>query len=155
MRFSFCTLLEQLNVGAKYSREITRPVAFTAIKINSQTGIGVNQNIVFDSVILNDGGGFNAYHGLFTAPVTGYYLFSTTILHTPHSQELHAGIMHKGNLIAMIHGFVNVFEQGTQTVVLKVRTGEQVWIGNRDYTNQYVYGDYYSSFSGFLLHQLE
>ncbi|KAH3805990.1 hypothetical protein DPMN_134300 [Dreissena polymorpha] len=108
--------------------------------------------ILFDQVILNDGGGLN--HGVFTAPFTGYYLFSTSLVHPPQEESLHAGIMHNGLLIALIHANSGVYDQGTQTVVLKVKAGEQVWIENRDYNNEGVHGNAYSSFSGFLLYQL-
>ncbi|KAH3888388.1 uncharacterized protein LOC127846668 [Dreissena polymorpha] len=148
---------EPHNVGSKYSRAIVSPVhavAFTAIKYQDQDGIGINQKIIFEHVILNEGGGYNVNHGIFTAPVTGYYLISTSILHSPQSNPLKAVIMHNGALIAIAYGSPGVSDQGTQTVVLKVTAGEQVWIGNRDSSNVYVVGSSYSSFSGFLLHQL-
>ncbi|KAH3773626.1 caprin-2-like [Dreissena polymorpha] len=130
------------------------PIAFTAVKTIPQSSIGINQNIKFDKVILNDGGGFHVQHGIFIAPVSGYYLFSTSIAHDDTPLSLHAGIMHNGNIIAIAQSTHNIFDKGAQTVVLKVSSGDEIWIQNLDYEHASVYGESYSTFTGVLLYQL-
>ena len=43
---------------------------------NNVTGTGGNFNPVFDTVIINNGSGYNGSTGIFTAPFTGLYLFA-------------------------------------------------------------------------------
>ncbi|KAH3845270.1 collagen alpha-1(X) chain-like [Dreissena polymorpha] len=126
-------------------------VAFTAVRANTLSHIGLNQVIPFETVIYNRGRAYDNYHGLFIAPRAGIYLFSVTILHMPHGQSMHAGIMLSGRTIAKVHATGGVWDEGSQTVIVPVREGEKVWVQNQDYTNQHVYGDLYSSFSGVLL----
>ncbi|KAH3889178.1 uncharacterized protein LOC127850121 [Dreissena polymorpha] len=130
---------------------IASPVAFTAVKVISQDNIGVNQNIQFENVVLNDGGGFHANHGIFIAPVGGYYLFTTSFLHSPGPIDIRVGLMHNGRLMAKVSGSM---DQSSMTLVLKIAAGDEVWLENKDVGSQSIYGGYYSSFSGVLLHQL-
>ncbi|KAH3736860.1 hypothetical protein DPMN_043435 [Dreissena polymorpha] len=129
-------------------------VAFTAIKETTQNNIGVNQNIIFEHVILNEGGAYHAQHGIFVAPVSGYYLFATSLLHPQINQPLRGGLMHNGNLVAIAYATENIWAQGSQTVVLKITTGDEVWIKNLDFEHEVVNGDAYSSFSGVILLKL-
>jgi hypothetical protein len=41
--------------------------------------MGIGHHIVFDKDIMNDGAGYNVYTGIFTAPVTGLYLFTFSV----------------------------------------------------------------------------
>ncbi|WAR19158.1 C1QT3-like protein [Mya arenaria] len=151
---------EHANTSVKYTANngIQRirnapdiPVAFTAVKMASQANIGVNQNILFDNVILNEGNGYHSQHGIFIAPINGLYLITATLLHSPINQYFHAAIMHQGNEIARLHGTINIYDASTQTVILRVTAGEEIWVRSVDYVNENVVGGRYSSFSGYLL----
>ncbi|KAH3773628.1 uncharacterized protein LOC127845017 [Dreissena polymorpha] len=144
-----------INQGhAKAIRTVPSTIAFTAIKHTAQTDIGINQNILFDQVLLNDGGGFHVQHGIFIAPVSDYYLFSTSILKMPIPNTSHFGLMHNGNVITFAHSYENMWDQGSTTVVLKVEAGDEIWISNRDIAGRAVQGFAYSSFTGVLLRQI-
>ncbi|KAH3739959.1 hypothetical protein DPMN_046651 [Dreissena polymorpha] len=130
------------------------PIAFTVVKTKTQSSVEINQNIQFDKVILNDGGGFHVYHGIFSAPVSGYYIFSTSIMHPDTAQSLHAGIMHNGNVIAIAGSTKNIWNQAAQTVVLKVSAADEIWIKNLNYEHVSVYVGSFSTFTGVLLYQL-
>ena len=80
------------------------PVAFTAIKVQSQGHIGLNQKILFDRVDLNEGNGFHVNQGVFIAPASGIYIFSFTIQSKPSNSFLHADLMLNGRPIVTIHG---------------------------------------------------
>lgn len=127
-------------------------VSFTAVKSIDQTHIGINQNIIFDQVISNIGNGYHADHGLFIAPTSGIYLFSTSLLHRPtNDQPLHAEITHSGAPVARIHGDVNIYDSGSQTVIIQVNQGEEVWVRNIDINDENIAGAMYSSFAGVLI----
>ncbi|XP_052770530.1 multimerin-2-like [Mya arenaria] len=132
------------------------PVAFTAIKIANQINIGVNQNIEFEQVVLNEGGGYHSSNGLFIAPAAGIYMFAVTLLREPSDSYLHGQIVHAGNVVAKIHGTPDssTWDQGSQTVFIKLNVGEEVWIRNGDYAREHIHGDLFSSFSGYLLYPL-
>ncbi|XP_052767959.1 uncharacterized protein LOC128208435 [Mya arenaria] len=131
------------------------PVAFTAVNMVLQGNIGVNQNILFDNVILNEGNGYHPLHGIFIAPISGLYLITASLLHGPLNQYFHAAIMHQGNEIARLHGTINTYDASTQTVILMVHAGEEIWVRSLDFANENVFGSRYSSFSGYLLMPVE
>ncbi|XP_052276466.1 caprin-2-like [Dreissena polymorpha] len=126
-------------------------ISFLAVKKSNQANIGVRQNIVFDQIVNNRGGGYQSDHGLFVAPASGVYIFATTLVHAGQSQAFHAEIAHSGNTLVKIHGESSVWDSGSQTVVLQVNAGEEVWVRNIDYDNENVYGDSYSSFTGAMI----
>ena len=68
--------------------------AFFARSTNRTTPyLDPNQDIVFDYVVTNIGSGYHGNHGLFVAPVSGVYVFSTTLvsfLAGPGTQTRHA-----------------------------------------------------------------
>jgi len=131
------------------------PVAFTAIKVGNQNNIGVNQNILFERVELNEGNGFHVNQGVFIAPRAGIYMFSFTIMSNPMNQYMHADLMLNGRIVAKVHGSTGTsWDQGSQTVFLNVSAGEDVYVQNADYDHEYVHGDMFTSFSGYLLYPL-
>ncbi|XP_052268963.1 cerebellin-3-like [Dreissena polymorpha] len=145
------------NISTKPKRqESPQPVvAFTTVKTNNQDNVGVNQNILFDTIVLNEGGGFHSQHGLFIAPARGIYIFTATVLHMPQASiSLHAAITHNGQDVALLHSSANVFDQGTQTVILKIEPGDEVWVRNVHYGGELITGAKFSSFSGILINHL-
>ncbi|KAH3721492.1 hypothetical protein DPMN_064420 [Dreissena polymorpha] len=71
------------------------------MKAAGQEHIGLNQNIVFEKVLTNEGGGYHPNHGVFTAPQSGVYVFSSSIMATPGG-EIHTAIVHNENAVARI-----------------------------------------------------
>jgi len=54
--------------------------AYLASTVTNVTGDGTAYTIVFDSTLYNQGSAYNTANGRFTAPVTGFYMFSTCVL---------------------------------------------------------------------------
>jgi len=52
---------------------------FYAVKSSGQT-ISVNQAVIFNTTTENVGGDYNTSNGVYTAPISGFYIFSYTIL---------------------------------------------------------------------------
>ncbi|KAH3851283.1 complement C1q tumor necrosis factor-related protein 3-like [Dreissena polymorpha] len=126
-------------------------VAFTALLNKPKENIGRGQKIIFQNVVLNKGGAYNPRTGVFTAPVTGLYLFSATLLHEPERGSLHAALVHSGRRVALLHATSGMWDEGSQTVIIQVNKGEQVWIQNKNGYNSLIYGMGFSSFAGVLL----
>ena len=56
------------------------PVAFLATLSDHAENLGADQNIAFENVITNVGDAYNSHAGVFIAPVSGIYVFSTSIM---------------------------------------------------------------------------
>jgi len=107
--------------------------------------------------MLNLGNAYRPGHGLFIAPRAGIYLFSATILTLRRdTAEVHGAITLNGNTVAILFGESDVgkYDQGTQTVILNLKVNDEVYVRNNDYSNEFVYGGPYSSFSGVLLYDM-
>ena len=130
------------------------PVAFSAFRNSASGGVGANQGIVFDLVQVNQGNGYHNQHGLFIAPQSGIYFFTTSLLHPSQSQPSHNSIMKNGVAVARFHAESNQWEQTSQSIILNVNAGDEIYVRNDDYNNESYNAGLYSSFSGFLLWQL-
>jgi len=128
--------------------------AFTAIKVASQSSVGVNQNIIFEKVLLNEGNGFHSQHGIYIATQRGVYMFTANLVHVNQPGPFHAALVHNGNVIVKLHGESNTWDQTSQTVYLSLAAGDEVYVRNIDYEHETIYGDSYSSFSGMLVWEL-
>ena len=129
-------------------------MAFSALRNNASDGVGANQNIVFDHVQVNQGNGYHSHHGLFIAPRSGIYFFTVSLLHYPQSQASHPRIIKNGAVVARFHAAANQWEQTSQSIILNVNAGEEIYVKNEDYGNEIYVASLHSSFSGFLLWQL-
>lgn len=130
-------------------------MAFTAILDFPVVSIRPGHHIKFGNVVLNKGGAYNPSTGVFTAPVTGLYLFAATVLHRPEEKSFDAAIVHgvgyNDKKVAILHGAEKMWDEGSQTVIIQVNKGEQVWIRNDNTYNSLITGIGYSSFAGYLL----
>ncbi|KAH3784856.1 hypothetical protein DPMN_162928 [Dreissena polymorpha] len=68
------------------------------MKDASQDHVGLNQNILYDKIISNEGGGDHPLQGVFIAPQSGYYVLSTTCL-TNNNTDIHTALVHNGNML--------------------------------------------------------
>ncbi|KAH3840422.1 heavy metal-binding protein HIP-like [Dreissena polymorpha] len=127
-------------------------IAFFASLTNHMENLGAGQHIVFDNVFTNEGGAYNKYHGSFTAPVPGIYVFSLTLL---SFQDLagHFRVLRNGAILVHIwpdgRGDGD-YDTAAGTVVLVLNAGDVVAIDNQNAGTK-LYGEHYSFFTGFLL----
>ncbi|XP_045206771.2 complement C1q tumor necrosis factor-related protein 3-like [Mercenaria mercenaria] len=130
-------------------------VAFTAGLTHIFDHAGVRQNIVFDHVETNLGNGYNPHHGVFTAPVSGLYVFYSSIL-ADMDREVWCRIVVNGNNKASVNarGTNGRYDQGSQAIDVQLQQGDDVSVQNAA-ADDSIYGDakIYSTFSGFLLQQ--
>ena len=120
-----------------------------------------HQPVIFDAVKVNQGGGYNNQHGMFTAPVSGIYFFSTTLTAMPNDKYKVAFV--KGDVDNEI-GYVytlgmNEWQTRSTTVFTHLNQNEDVWIvceedsrieGDHGHA-QGGAGDFDSHMSGFLV----
>jgi len=135
----------------------TRPesmVAFQAAKVSRQSSIGLNQNVQFERVSINIGNGYHPQHGVFVVPRSGIYVISVTTLHAMQSITFNGAIVHQGNIIAKLYGQSNTWEQASHTVLIQAHAGDEIWVKNIGPANEDIYGDLFSTFSGFLIWEI-
>ncbi|KAL3882719.1 hypothetical protein ACJMK2_029031 [Sinanodonta woodiana] len=133
----------------KKERITTEHIGFYATFSTGLVSVHEHAIVLFDTVLQNDGNGFNKQTGTFTCPLSGTYLFSLSILANPGS-PLHVYLMVNGQIIANSFAYgVNYSDQGSISSIVRCEAGQNVWIGV--YRGTQLYGDHYTSFSGFFL----
>ncbi|KAH3840419.1 complement C1q tumor necrosis factor-related protein 2-like [Dreissena polymorpha] len=146
-------ITEQVKTNKVAQRHAgTVGIAFFASLTNHMENLGAGQHIVFDNVFTNEGGGYNQYHGSFTAPVPGIYVFSLTLL-SFQNQAAHFRILRNGAILVHIwpdgRGD-NDYDTAAGTVALVRNAGDVIAVDSQ-WARQNLYREHYSFFSGFLL----
>ncbi|KAL3861574.1 hypothetical protein ACJMK2_007600 [Sinanodonta woodiana] len=132
----------------------TDRVAFSAYVKNDISNLGANHIIHFDTVIHNEGRGFDPLLGIFTCPVSGTYYFQTTIL-SKEEDFIDTYIVLDDYYTAGVHSNSGglLYGQAGNAVIMHCAEGQRVWV--RTVHDQHgiknVYGDKYSTFIGHLL----
>ncbi|XP_045199085.2 uncharacterized protein LOC123553436 [Mercenaria mercenaria] len=121
----------------------------------------VNQAVIFDTVKLNQGTGYDNRHGVFRAAKNGTYHFGATFTVAPQTDFRVAFVKNfASNHIGYLFGGVgHSFWQETSTsIVTHLNAGDDVWLsclspstlqGDSDTVNDY--HTYHSHFSGFMV----
>ncbi|XP_060081246.1 uncharacterized protein LOC132560600 [Ylistrum balloti] len=126
-------------------------VGFSA-SLSTTVALGDSQTIMFDTIISNDGNGYDSRHGHFTAPITGLYAFSVTVMCHGSESNLHTSIVKDGQIIGKCFANGYSSDNGSKLVVVQLQAGQMVWVEHAvDPSGYKIYGDEYSSFSGFLV----
>ena len=128
--------------GRKRQVQKTTKIAFYACLNNGTNHLGNNQDIVFDSAILNMGNSYNAHHGTFVAPVHGVYVFSATLARSGSQSWAH--FMKNGQMIGKFD-FADPWAVSSQTNVVELKKGDDVSVQNKALDRGYR-GDCFSSF---------
>jgi len=129
-----------------------RPVAFFATLSTDLQHAGANQPIVFDRVVTNIGSAYNLHVGVFSAPVSGIYVFSVSLLnYAGHT----TGYQFRKNNDVISNIFLHApdtshFESTSQSVVIQLTKGDDVTLRNMS-PNESLRGDNYCTFAGFLV----
>ena len=146
------------SAGLKRQTTLYSPtqVAFSArLSTNSTPALSPNQDIVFNDVILSVGSAYHNAHGTFTAPVSGVYVFTTSLLAFGTTSH-HAKLVKNGQELARIDfNDADSFDDSSQTVIVELVKGDGIAVQNADYTGMVFFGYNYSTFSGFLLYEYE
>ncbi|XP_060588620.1 complement C1q-like protein 4 [Ruditapes philippinarum] len=129
-------------------------VAFYTQLSKDVGNIGNHQTIIFDIVTTNVGHGYNPVDGIFTAPLQGTYVFfwlNTNKDHSYMNTELvkNSTVVGKSMSDAADHAD---YAAASNSAVLQLKAGEEVWVRSGTWHSGTLAGDYYSTFSGWLLY---
>ncbi|VDI70172.1 Hypothetical predicted protein [Mytilus galloprovincialis] len=131
-------------------------VAFSSTMDSHKENLGIGQTVLFEHVITNIGNGLDPNTSIFKAPITGVYHFDVIIM-SHLGEDMETEIVKNGNgLVRLYSGNGDTWGVGMQAIVIQMNAGDDVWV--RVYNNRgvndgniRVFGEFWSSFSGFLL----
>ncbi|XP_053383479.1 caprin-2-like [Mercenaria mercenaria] len=145
-------LLSEIQSMKKVHKRVIFHAVLDTIEYPS---VNFHNRIIFGTVMLNIGNGYQASNGKFDAPVAGMYIFSVSILseNVPLTSSFKAEIRKNGIVLAKLYGHgVNTHpDQASATVVTHLNISDHVWIRLICCDFDLLYGNRYSTFSGALL----
>ncbi|KAL8618116.1 hypothetical protein ACOMHN_044685 [Nucella lapillus] len=106
--------------------------------------------VVFDTVLANNGEGYNVETGHFTAPLAGTYLFVATVLSGYNTKVETALIVDDKEVARIYSGAHDAHGSGSNAAILNLQAGDRVWVRLLYQGGNHVHG-YYSTFSGAIL----
>ena len=111
----------------------TSHIAFSAYLGHDIPHAAPGHTIKCDQVILNDGNGYNSHTGIFTARVTGVYLFTFTIdvYHKGKTVRVKLVVDNRNIVDAMANRAYGIYDWSTMsgnTAILQVNENESVWL---------------------------
>lgn len=114
--------------------------------------IGQDEIVKFNNIITDVGHAYDSSTGLFTAPVPGLYVFSTTVMVQLYL-DTHLGIYVNNQMKTNIklHGTEHEYDTMSQTVIYYLKKSDTVSVRHYE-GNKTIHGDY-TSLTGFLLNQ--
>ena len=124
--------------------------AFTALLVGQPTLSGRKTILKFDNVILNREGGYDPKTGIFTAPRTGLYQISVTIMSNAGKSVI-LDIAKNDLMLLMLYGPAVHGSTQTANPVLELKSGDKVCVRSHTSSSQRINGDTYSSFSGYYI----
>lgn len=128
-------------------------IAFSARVGYNRPYLRETEIVVFDELVINNGDVYDPYSGKFTSPVPGVYHFQTSIL-SGFNTTIETMIVLNGKEVTRVFsGGFNNRGSGSNSVVLNMVPGDEVWVSVFFGNGDYVHG-LWSTFSGFLVNSL-
>jgi hypothetical protein len=106
-------------------------VAFDTRLRTHKTDLGKGSKVVFETVYLNEGLGYDASTGVFTAPYIEIYVFDWTTL-AWQGKAAYTGLSVNGSFKSWNHcndSDAKTWLPCSKMAVVKLRRGDKVWIG--------------------------
>lgn len=131
-------------------------VAFTAQNTDDLMNLGVGETLKFDNVVTNVGGRYDASTGVFTADISGMYVFNF-VIRVLGNNRCWIDLVKDGKRVVI--GWVKGdsveygYENGGNFVIVHLFVGNSVWLKNQPEPHFSCSIDDLSSFSGFLFFQ--
>ena len=112
----------------------------------------VNGEILkFDKVLTNNKNCYNPTTGVFTAPKTGLYQVSATVM-SSSSKDVHVHLWQNKNRLVSLYGAVG-YNEATANTVLNLKKNDRLYLKVKG-NSRAIYNtkaEPYSTFSGYLL----
>ena len=120
------------DVGLKILRQTSSEggIAFSAYLGHQIDHLAPGHTVKCDQVILNDGGAYNSFTGVFTVPQTGVYLltFNINVYHDGRYEGVHLIVNNRKIVDAVAEGNDNKDAMSGNTALIRLTQGESVWL---------------------------
>ncbi|XP_060554324.1 adiponectin-like [Ruditapes philippinarum] len=128
-------------------------IAFNA-RLSSTVSLGRNVKVVFDTVLMNEGEGYDKTSGIFSVSHDGLYFFSAHLCNYGN-KPVHYKIVKDDEAIAIStqYDLDNVHTCNSVSAVAMLKTGERVWVQTTFSSHIYTDGHRWDSFLGVLLNR--
>ncbi|KAH3805364.1 hypothetical protein DPMN_133667 [Dreissena polymorpha] len=129
------------------------PTIYFRARITTATDLSSSLDVIFPTVEVNEGQGYDPSSGKFTASIPGMYLFSVQYcVYT--SKQISLDIVHQGKALQRSYFYdgASNYPCVTMQVSASIAMGHQVWVRTYSTTNLYADSYRYTSFSGTLIH---
>ncbi|XP_013398186.1 complement C1q tumor necrosis factor-related protein 6 [Lingula anatina] len=130
-----------------------RHVAFSAGRSTDLQATGKPAIIIYDAVILNEGHAYDEATGIFTAPMSGVFVFHFHAINY-HTKRLYLWLVHNGKRINSGYAHpTQHYATGSNSAALHLTEGDRVWIElENGYGLHNHPGENHSTFTGYLLY---
>ncbi|XP_062613199.1 uncharacterized protein LOC134274967 [Saccostrea cucullata] len=130
--------------------DVSERIGFT-VGTTSDNRYWGSGKLVFSSVLFNQGQGYDASSGIFTAPSDGTYVFYVTIT-AYSSNTINVDIVHDRISKVRAHAYGSTSHQtGTNMAVLTLKRGDKVWVQFASGGGYYSDSVPVTTFSGFMI----
>jgi hypothetical protein len=128
-------------------------IAFNA-RLSSTVSLGQNVKVVFDTVLMNAGEGYDKTSGIFSVSQDGLYFFSAHLCNVGN-KAVHYKIVKDDEAIAAStqHDLDNVHACNSVSTIAMLMTGERVWVQTTHASHIYTASNRWDSFLGVLLNR--
>ncbi|KAK3775000.1 hypothetical protein RRG08_036294 [Elysia crispata] len=111
-----------------------------------------SQKVVYDTIFVNVGGGYDSTTGVFTCPTPGLYMFQFHAL-SHSSSNMWLELHHNYAYVSSIWGHIDQdYAAASNSVILRLAKNDQVYIQTADQTDLYgATSEVYGTFSGYLI----
>ena len=122
------------------------------VSLKSSRNFGSRQTVKFDSILVNDGNGYDDRTGVFTCPMPGTCMFVVDALLNKYTR-----LLLKLNKTTVAYLFRDAgyskdpLVQSSKTILLKLKQGDHVKVVI-DNNNVYIHSDKFSGFIGIFLY---
>ena len=125
-------------------------MAFTA-GVTSVSTTWNSGTLIFNSVILNVGNGYNPSTGVFTSPVAGTYVFYVTAVEYIKQYLMVDIVLNSLSKVRTIGESNASYQTGTNMVVLNLQKGDSVWVRHASGKGYYTNSVPITTFTGLLV----
>uniref|UniRef100_K1QZD0 Complement C1q-like protein 2 n=1 Tax=Magallana gigas TaxID=29159 RepID=K1QZD0_MAGGI len=147
----------QLKTSEYEQLKLSSAVASLEVANMNLSRLNYGNTLVFPVVIYSEGTGYNPSTGIFTAPTAGTYVFYVSV-QSAHLKYIHLDIVLNGSIKVRAMAWygsgssINIYQTGTNLVILHLQTGDRVWVKRGGGTGYYSTGAHQTTFSGFKLY---
>ncbi|XP_078322005.1 complement C1q tumor necrosis factor-related protein 3-like isoform X2 [Crassostrea virginica] len=124
-------------------------VAFDVRLAKDVSDLAKNGRVLFGTVDLNEGKGYDPSTGIFTAPSAGLYVFDWTTM-THQGRDVYTSLIVNGSFKSWNHcrdSSSKTYLSCSKMTIVKLKQGDKVWIGV--FAGSATMYHQYTSFSGF------